>query len=109
MPIPPVVNLVYCNTDFTQSKTRQQQPLCLAVLWHMVVVLFCHYYPVRYAQERVKRLSPSIYIFVGVCVCVCVCVCVVEKHGCLLSYRSKIATKWLSTARLYNSYSSKDA
>ena len=50
-----------------------------------------------YAQGRVKRLSPSIYLFVGVCVCVCVCVCVdvcvVKKHGCLLSYRSKIATK----------------
>ena len=38
-----------------------------------------------YAQGRVKRLSPSIYL--------CVCVCVVKKHGCLLSYRSKIATK----------------
>ena len=44
-----------------------------------------------YAQGRVKRLSPSIYLFV--CVCVCVDVCVVKKHGCLLSYRSKIATK----------------
>ena len=42
-----------------------------------------------YAQGRVKRLSPSIYLFV----CVCVDVCVVKKHGCLLSYRSKIATK----------------
>ena len=38
-----------------------------------------------YAQGRVKRLSPSIYIYV--------CVCVGKKHGCLLSYRSKIATK----------------
>ena len=37
-----------------------------------------------YAQGRVKRLSPSIYL--------CVCVCR-QKHGCLLSYRSKIATK----------------
>ena len=37
-----------------------------------------------YAQGRVKRLSPS-YLFVDVCV--------VKKHGCLLSYRSKIATK----------------
>ena len=42
-----------------------------------------------YAQGRVKRLSPSIYIYV----CMCVCVCVGKKHGCLLSYRSKIATK----------------
>ena len=25
------------------------------------------YYAVRYAQERVKRLSPSIYLFVCVC------------------------------------------
>ena len=40
-----------------------------------------------YAQGRVKRLSPSIYIYV------CVCVCGGKKHGCLLSYRSKIATK----------------
>ena len=40
-----------------------------------------------YAQGRVKRLSPSIYIYV------CLCVCVGKKHGCLLSYRSKIATK----------------
>ena len=39
------------------------------------------YYPVHYAQERLKSLSPSVYI------------CVVKKHGCLLSYRSKIATK----------------
>ena len=62
-----------------------------------------------YAQGRVKRLSPSIYIYVCVCVslvssiqkeagneasvCVCVCVCGGKKHGCLLSYRSKIATK----------------
>ena len=36
------------------------------------------------AQERVKRLSPSILF---------VCVCVVKKQGCLLSYCSKIATK----------------
>ena len=42
-----------------------------------------------YAQGRVKRLSPSIYLFV----CLFVRVCVVKKHGCLLSYRSKIATK----------------
>ena len=54
-----------------------------------------------YAQGRVKRLSPSIYLFV--------CLCVVKKHGCLLSYRSKIATKKLSTARPRNLYSSKDA
>ena len=44
-----------------------------------------------YAQGRVKRLSPSIYIYMYVCVCVCVCGG--KKHGCLLSYRSKIATK----------------
>ena len=40
-----------------------------------------------YAQGRVKRLSPSIYM------CNVCCVCVGKKHGCLLSYRSKIATK----------------
>ena len=39
-----------------------------------------------YVQGRVKRLSPSIYL------CVCICVCR-QKHGCLLSYCSKIATK----------------
>ena len=53
---------------------------------------FCNNYiftRCAYAQGRVKRLSPSIYLFV----CVCVDVCVVKKHGCLLSYRSKIATK----------------
>ena len=38
-----------------------------------------------YAQGRVK----SVYIYI----CVFVCVCVGKKHGCLLSYRSKIATK----------------
>ena len=38
-----------------------------------------------YAQGRVKCLSPSICLFV--------CLFVVKKHGCLLSYRSKIATK----------------
>ena len=26
-------------------------------------------------------------------------VCVIKKHGWLLSYRSKIATNWLSTAQ----------
>ena len=39
-------------------------------------------YPVRCAQGRVKRLSP-LYVYL----------CVVKKHGCLLSYCSKIATK----------------
>ena len=33
----------------------------------------------RACAGRVKRLS----------------MCVIKKHGCLLSYRSKIATKWL--------------
>ena len=32
-------------------------------------------------QGRVKHLSP------------CVCMCVIKKHGCLLSYCSKIAIK----------------
>ena len=32
------------------------------------------------------------YVFVSVCVCVCAYMCVVKKHGCLLSYRSIIAT-----------------
>ena len=38
-----------------------------------------------YAQGRVKRLSPSIYI----CVCVCVCVCVSAKNTavCCLTAR----------------------
>ena len=40
----------------------------------------------RYAQERVKRLSPSIYIFV------CVCVCVSSKNTavCCLTARKSL-------------------
>ena len=66
-----------CESAFPQS------PLYIEVL-RMGIFTRC-----AYAQGRVKRLSPSIYIYV----CLCVCVCVVKKHGCLLSYRSKIATK----------------
>ena len=53
---------------------------CVNTKLILIIITRC-----AYAQGRVKRLSPSIYLFV--------CLCVVKKHGCLLSYRSKIATK----------------
>ena len=38
------------------------------ILYHKTIITRC-----AYAQGRVKRLSPSIYLFVCVCVCGCVC------------------------------------
>ena len=41
-----------------------------------------------YAQGRVKRLSPSIYLFVGVCVCVWMCVSSKNTAVCCLTARN---------------------
>ena len=65
------------KTDVTDGMTNELQ---YAVAPPLGIITRC-----AYAQGRVKRLS--------MCMCVCMYMYVSQKHGCLLSYRSKIATK----------------
>ena len=72
-------------------------PIIDHFLYHSLLPPFASIFtPVR---VKAKRL----------CLSICVCVRVIKKHGYLLSYRSKIATEWLSTAQYCDSYSWNDA